>query len=637
MNRQASLLIWDSADAPPSSASEHEQAIVLWQGYSIEGLGNAVSILQWVEEHADSIRQRYLAWIYEIGKNKIHGKRIMDHLQLQSGFSAWWMSLLVEKSNLYKSSQIDDAMRLIGFEDWLRGRSIESLVLVTKKATLVECLRHLCSQQGIDFVWQHSSDSIVAVSRLRWIYSRLPNTLQALIWLARHLKSRWWLRGAGLEEWRQSQGKITFVSYFLNLVPDAAKQGVFESHYWGHLPEMLLDEGVNTNWLHVYNEYNLLPTARDTAKQICRFNKAGLGIQRHVTLDTFLSLAVVGRALRDWLCLFQKGIGVRMQNNMPRLGKLDLWPLFKSDWNNSISGVTAMRNVLTFNLFKTAFSVIPEQRIGVYLFENQGWEFGMLQAWRFNQHGKAIGYAHSTVRYWDLRYFFDPRCYVSKKQNTMPFPDNVAVNGPAARDSYLAGGLPVEKLVEVEALRFLHLNQIGSTTSDVYNVGVQPVVAKVRRLRLLVLTDYVETYTRVQMQYLSDVVDCLPEGVIITVKPHPARPICPQDYPQLSFSVSESPIYELLPHTDIAYSSSVTSAAVDAYCAGVPVITALDQITLNISPLRGCAEVSFVGTPKDLCEKIWESENTPTSEVLPTHFFYLNIDLSRWRKLLRLY
>lgn len=630
------ILIWDSPENLTTGICDGKQSIVFWQGYSTYGLPDSVSIPCWVEEHAESLRRRFLAWVHEVGETVIRGKRLVDHLQLRPGFSAWWISLLSEKSNFAKSPQIDDAIRLLAFTDWMNDRNVERVVLVSSKAGLAECLQHWCSRKGIRFEWRQSKCKTMPASRLHRLFVKLPNALQGLIWLARQVQSRWALRGAGQLAWRQGQGQITFVSYLFNLVPESASKGVFESRYWGNLPETLRKEGVRTNWLHLYIKDDLLPTAKDAAEQVRLFNQTGAGIQNHVTLDSFMSMTVLGRVLRDWIGLLSKGWGIRMEMNMPRLGQLDLWPLFRDDWRNSVSGVAAMHNVLYFNLFEVAFSQISKQSVGVYLLENQGWEFGMLQAWKSNDHRQIVGCAHSTVRYWDLRYFFDPRSYRSKQSNPMPMPDRVAVNGPVARQAYLAGSYPAEELVDVEALRYIYLNQLGGASSRDFEADTTSTSGKVPVRRLLVLGDYTETHTRVQMQLLNDIADDLPDDISIIVKPHPAMTVLPEDYPRLSFSISSLPIAELLAQTDVVYSSAVTSAAVDAYCAGLPVITVLDQATLNMSPLRGYTGVTFVGSPAELASALHEAVICSSLETQAARFFYLDGGLPRWKKLLGL-
>ena len=82
-----------------------------------------------------------------------------------------------------------------------------------------------------------------------------------------------------------------------------------------------------------------------------------------------------------------------------------LWPILKKDWCDSMTGVTAMNNILLIHLFDRLMSVVPHQEQGYYLSENQSWERAFVHAWRKHRHGRIIGVAHSTIRYWDLRYY----------------------------------------------------------------------------------------------------------------------------------------------------------------------------------------------------------------------------------------
>jgi surface carbohydrate biosynthesis protein (TIGR04326 family) len=84
----------------------------------------------------------------------------------------------------------------------------------------------------------------------------------------------------------------------------------------------------------------------------------------------------------------------------------------------------------------------------------------------------------------------------------------------------------------------------------------------------------------------------------------------------------------------MVYASASTSAAVDAYCMGVPVASVLEPEKLNLSPLRGIEGVSFVDTPKKLAtfiEYIHEGDREPNDKI---EFFTQDNKLSRWRNLL---
>ena len=618
-----SLLIWDAEGEPPDG----EWTPVLWREFVSNVQPDAVSIPALIETNADLLKKRYLAWVYELGEKSIQGKRLVEHLQLRPGFSYWWMTLLAEKCNYSKSKQIDDAIRLMAFDEWATNQSVSRVVLSTSNKPLVECMRLWCTNLGVVFEWQRITKSIAPLSWVKRIYHAAPHTLQALAWLAYYLNDRWPLRGGGLKEWQQTGGRITFFSYLFNLDPDAAKQGCYKSRYWAHLPDTLQQEACKTNWLHLFVKDELSPTAKQAADTIRAFNKTGHGEQQHVTLDTFLSFSVVSRTLRDWCKLLWVGTSLRNKLRTEQGNVLNLWPLFEHDWRKSMFGEFAMSNLLNINLFESALGCLPQQQLGVYLQENQGWELGLIQAWQAAGHNRLIGTPHSTVRFWDLRYFFDPRSYRRSGCLDLPMPNQVTFNGPAVRDAYKNGGYPVDDLVEVEALRYLHL-------SDTIVEAASATTSKNGTMRVLVLGDYMLSNTQRQMNLLAQAAPSLPAAMIITVKPHPACPIHVVDYPNLCMTVTMEPIAKLLAECDVAYTSATTSAAVDAYCAGVPIVSVLDSNTLNLSPLRGFEGVLFASTPEKLAAALASAAAAPRTRDDRHKLFTLDPELPRWRKLI---
>lgn len=620
-NLESHLLVWDGQARYP----ENDGVTLLWRAFEMAEVPNLFSIPQLIEENADVLRASYLAWVYDLGEMRINGIRLVDNLQIRAGFSYWWMTLLVEKCNYSKSPLIDDAIRMLAFNLWTAGRKFERLTLASANRQLAVCMRSWCVKNGVMFEWQPLTNRAGDKCLLLRIFAALPLVIQAWIWLLKYLLDRWSLRGVGLQAWRNTRGKTTFVSYSDNCVPDACKEGRYENRYWARLPAELKQESITTNWLHIYAQDNLLPTARHAASAIDSFNVSSSGLQCHVTLDTFIDLSVIFRTVRDWFYLIW--YGVRFGGSVKPLAdsSLDLWPLLKSDWRASMFGAVSMSNVLYLNLFEAALKVLPKQQ-GFYLEENMGWEFGFICAWRRAGHGRLIGVPHSTVRFWDLRYFFDARSYLRTGQNDLPLPDRVACNGPVMRDAYEKGGYPPENLLDVEALRYLHLSKRHEARH-----AMQKKTDNL--LRLLVLGDYLHSNNRLQMMLLEHALSLMPKTVRITVKPHPNCPIDPVDYRGLEMQVSMEPIEKLLAECDVAYASAVTSAAVDAYCAGVPTISVLDSNTLNLSPLRGCAGVFFVGTGRELSNALIVIKNNLRPAQSRQDYFMLDELLPNWRKL----
>ena len=502
-----------------------------------------------------------------------------------------------------------------------------SVRLTSDNKALAACVRHWCSARGVTFYWDIQPSNETSSSLLLRVYRGLPARLKALIQFSRHIWSHWPLRGAGLDEWEKSKGDITFFSYLSNLENDVGQKGGFSSNFWGRLPDELSKNHCKTNWLHIFVSDSSHPTAKHGKIKIERFNQMGRGSQVHTALEAFLSWSIAYNTLKDWFSILKF---VKVLE--PTISSVDsegvhLWPLYKEEWRSSLRGAPAIMTILNLNLFEAAVGVLPRQRIGVYLYEQQAWEIALIHSWKTEGHGVLVGAQHSTMLDWDMRYFHDPRNYERSNHNDLPMPHMVATNGQAIMEKSLKAGYPKDNLIGVEALRYLYLDILtkGKTTCEFTTTGVP---------RLLVLGDYLESNTKNQMDLLVRTLVSFPLDIVITVKPHPASMIDASDYPEIDIKVTMAPLGDLLEDCDLAYSSSVTSAAVDAYCFDVPVITALDSNALNLSPLRNCDGVYFVSTSEELSEALCSITSRNFGSYEKKDFFTLDSELPRWKKLL---
>jgi surface carbohydrate biosynthesis protein (TIGR04326 family) len=618
VHKSKTLLIWDS-EAPLPGGDEYK---VLWQSYNIENLETEVSISQLIEDNADWLKSEYLALIYELGEAKMGSDRVVDFLEISPDFSYWWMTLLTEKCNYSKSPQIGNVIKLIALNLWLKDKYYSAIKLVSDNVMLVDSMQILTKKLGIKFDCQRlpikNTDSLI-----RKVHDNLPNLFKVIIYLSSYLTDRWSLRGVGIDRWKSSIATTTFVSYFTNIDLDLLKQGRYKSEYWSELPDALEKKNIESNWLHIYVKSESIPTVSSAKRLVEKFNKVYQGKQNHLFLDSFLSVGVVRKAVFSWLVLAYK------QRKVEKVLKNHagyFWPLLRDDFRSSLTGVTAIQNLLSLYLFKSAMMMLIVQKKGAYLQENQGWEFGFISAWSEFGHKSLVGVPHSTVRYWDLRYFFDPRSYIRRRALDLPLPDKVGVNGTVAKNTYINGGYPASGLVKLEALRYL---QLGESISSVSKKNKHKTTAAGVKL-VLVLGDYLPKNTVSQMELLQKASQFVKSKVKYIVKPHPMCPILIDNYPELDAIITNRAINQLIDDCVLAYTSSVTSAAVDVYCTGKPVVTILDPATLNISPLRNIQETSFVSTPKELADVINKVDWMSSTGTRSRDYFYLDYKLPKW-------
>ncbi len=625
MTDRLTFLVWDGDNKPP----EGEWIPVLWRGFGESGDVSVYSIPRRVEEQADALRARFLGWIYDLGEAQINGKRLVDHLTLRPGFSYWWMTLLAEKCNIAKSPQVYDAVRLLALEELISAHPVGRIILASSDKILARVFREWCGQTDMVFEWHRLADGVNPVSWIRRLYCSLPHPAQALVFLLRYLWQRWPLKQNGTFPRSSASGEITFVDYLAHLSPAALVTGRYSSNYWTGLITALDRDAVRVNWLHHYIDHAAVSTTQGARELITRFNQNSAGIQFHATLDGALAWSVVWNVVYDYARIMLMGMRLRkMQPHFrPADSRINLWPLFEQDWSSSVFGATAMSNCLFLNLIEQTLECLPRQKLGVYLQENMAWEMAFVHAWRAAGHGELVGVPHSTVRYWDLRYFFDPRSYKHTGNNDLPLPDFVALNGLTGMAAYLQGKFPEEKIVEVEALRYLHLVNLLPERKTAERLPAAS-------LRVLILGDYLLSITRQQMKWLMAAASILPPDTRYIVKPHPICPIRANEYPSLQLQIIDAPLADLFGDCDVVYTSNITSAAVDAYSAGIPVVSVLDGDTFNMSPLRGLAGVTYATNPSELADALsrsWESSDLETEP-----YFCLNEKLPRWRHLLGL-
>ena len=97
---------------------------------------------------------------------------------------------------------------------------------------------------------------------------------------------------------------------------------------------------------------------------------------------------------------------------------IDFKEFFKNDFKKSIYGIVAIENIMWIEIFNKLLKELPKQKLGIYLQENQGWEYAFINAWKNNGHGKLLAVQHSSVAYWDMRYLnsFDSKLFLKSKQ-----------------------------------------------------------------------------------------------------------------------------------------------------------------------------------------------------------------------------
>ncbi|MDB4877485.1 MAG: hypothetical protein JWM41_3931 [Gemmatimonadetes bacterium] len=613
------LTVSDAASEPVGAG-----VVYSWNGYA--ETESTRSLLRYVDTYSEQLRDKYLAWIHELGESRIDGRRLIDHLVLDGEFSYWWMTLFTEQS-LWKQPSITDAIRLFALEQIIRVEKHDRVRLVTDDRRLHVVFRNFCRDLGLTYEWQRVRRRANARTARQRIYDALPFPAKAVVSVVRHVAARWPLRKSAMSGWFQGPRSWFLCSYFIHLDAESCAHGSYRSHLWEQLPTLLHEHRFTTNWLEHYLQSSVVPDPTVAMDWVRSFNLNRREQGFHTFVDSYLSWRIVRRVFRRWLLLNAKYWRLRNVSDVfrPKDSQFSLWPLMRKDWDASLRGPAAFNNLLWIELFDRAMSDLPYQANGLYLCENQAWERAFTNAWREHGHGRLTAVAHSTVRFWDLRYFTDPRTIRSAGAHVVPQPNRIALNGDAAVNAYVAAGYPREAIVECEALRYSYLTAFRRQPAKAVNSNA---------IKVLILGDFQQSTTASLLELLVKAASRVHVPADYTIKVHPNCMVDAQDYPSLSLQVVTDPLEKILAHFDVAYSSNVTSAAVDASLAGLPVVVVLDQNQLNLSPLRGRSGVRFVSTAGELSDALQVDATVVTNPDVRDDFFFLDPNLPRWKTIL---
>ena len=618
------LIIWDQNGSPPDKVK-----CLLWNGY--QDSDYHYSLLNYIDIHSDRLRSEYLSIIYNLSQIEISGKRIVEYLAITHDFSLWWMNLLAEK-NPVKSKTIQTALRLLAIRDLIKELNPAQIELYSSNKTVSRALTELCELHKISFVFHYQKKINQEVNILS-IIKRLPYVIQGFLFIINHIIKRWTLRNIEKPKWYSNNSSVFIFSYFFNLDKKKCSQGEFYSRQWEMFPKYLVNNGKKINWFHHYLSTSNEPDTSTANRWISNFNKNKIP-NTHYLLDSFLSFNIIVRTIKQWIkfIIKTKNLGKGIYQSLKIIDQNWLWYIMLDDWKNSVQGPSAMQNILWVNLLDKSMSSIPQQNLGLYLCENMDWERAFIYFWRKYNHGKLIAVPHATVRYWDLRYFEDIRIWNSNDIFRQPIADHIAVNGPLSWNTYKKAGHPIDRMIKVEALRYLHLNKHKRPKL----LNNKNYTIKRKKKKLLLLSDLASDTTDAMLNLLECSFETLKMKFDLTLKSHPANPVNIDKYPTLDVAISNENLEILFQKHQGIICSIYTSAAVEAASIGMPIITILDNNELNFSPLYDLNKTRYVSTNSELEEALIIQYNKKKDIDNNDTYFWTNKNLPHWGKLLEI-
>ena len=604
-----------TSDNPPTRSAE---VLVLWDAWRPPSnyTGRWVSLPAEIQHHQVEFRDRYTSWLAEVAVSSVGGGTLADRLIIRPGLSYWWLSAPAEFT--YAPTSLADAIvRVMAFVNWAEHEGVTSVTSALTGAEPNGTIADWCRRSRRAF-------DLLNMKRERQTTRLLGTPLFAA--LRRWVLSSRDARGVPRALQPSSAGSnVLVVDYLAHLRQDGDAQ---RPGYWATLPELLRGRGAAVGWLHVYVPTPSTPTTGDAVKLTQQLEMADG--EPHTVIQASVPLRVRLGAVRDYLRVRRMRRTLCRSERRPLLAGLDVWRLLVDRTTDSFLGSAAMDNCLWLRYFDYHLNRIPRQDVGIYLQENQPWEFALLEAWRSNGHGTIVGVQHTTVRHWDLRYV---------KQTTpgglgssaMPRPDVSLLNGPAASRALQTAEPLGRRVTEVETLRFLAVGNAHEVAPIAGEATGPP--------RLLVVAEYDPDYARDMARLVNEALERASqsrERIDVVWRHHPATTDISIELPQVVRVDAITPLGTLMRECDMTLLGDFSSALAEAQILGVRSAVLPPARTLTTDPSVNQERGDVATDPGALLDKLLDAaQGRATHETVPAPAntpFHRDLHLPRWQR-----
>lgn len=543
---------------------------ILWNCQQPSGQNDYISILDLIENSDALIRSRYLEHLTSFISIPVLGKPLYEHFELK-GFNYFPSSLLMEKSNIWKSPSILEALKILALEQLVLNSSINKIVLKKADHNTYVLIKKFCTQKNItlsiDLNLRQLAYKFTVVSQM---LLRSKIIINAFFFFVLFLWRQ--VPFVIFKPARQSVGKtdILLISYLNALIP--SKDRTFSSVTWGPLLDKIKISGKSIFYLYIPVNKTRFKSIFSAAKYIAALNSSLPESQSHICITSYLSPRIVFLAALEYFKLSRITVEI-----IPSIRCSSMFnDFFLLELFRSFLGPSAVHNYFYKYLFEEFFSHDTSYSLSSYPLEFQGWESLFLQV--SNGLGMtSVGYPHACIRYWDLRYLFSKKL-ISIYDDYYSLPLFIASTSSLINHKLIDSGFNKNRIVLLESLRYSWISPGLASTSRVSTKSQK------YEPSILILLDYKVKSSLLLLDCAYSLRDSF-KNSSITLREHPSCPInC--HFHDSSFEISSQGFLEDLSQCDLVVSSCSTTAALEAYICSKHVLILLENDSLHYGPLK---------------------------------------------------
>ncbi len=617
MKSPLKVLIWDKDGLPEPS----DHFVVLWKNYTQNSSEQELSIPSWIAKNQDFVRNQYLSWVRKCYLHLKSNSQIYQKMQLDSTINYFQLTPFMEMNLFAKSPQIPSVLRLIAFEAWAEGKAPISIDYVGSDELLSKILQEFATRKQIAFGSNMPTSRDVKISQhLARCFRFSINSIKSPVWVFLMWMKSLPLHGSNISRLKNNSSKITFYSYYAHLSPTNATNLEFESAYWGGLPRYIKSVGKHSNWIHLSPTSNGLLAASDKRLILKKWSN-GDKTQTHVSLESFFSFKIMIRIILNWHKIRSQAQATLQILTSQRIGHFNFWPFYAREFERYLTGVGLVDNLLTFELVKSSIQANSVSQQIFYLYEGQPWEKVLNAVSNQLKHELPIAVQHSTVRFWDLRYFQTSLELAERSMLEAYFPRKIVINGELSF-RMLKDSPPQQELIRLESLRY---NRVPSIQRDSQK--------STQKFSPIILGSYLAEDNDFILRLLEEAAVNL-TNIKFTFKPHPlsAKPFTSS---KVNIRQSNQELWHLLHGATHVLIGSSTSAVIEVIQAKIPFAVFVPPSTVNLSPLNKVFGVEFLNTPIQLVNFLTDTSQEVFNKVKVEELVTVHANLDLWKQFIQ--
>ncbi len=621
--RGATFTIWCS----PEHAPRPDHPTVLWSGFGQTKPGgkDCYSIPSLVTQDQARLRSLLVKALSPLEFSIKHSESKTESGSGSEIHRLFWSMSLPSAFPLLAGSIAYELARTRALLDLLDQRKPDAVVIVQPPKELLKVVSDWCVKNSSPLLVESAISQPKSFEKggttSKW-KTVIPGVMKAFLILAKHAALSLAITRR-VQKHRFKNVANVFVGYID--AQDVRAPSEIRDSRWGPLIGAV--DGLNrpSVFLHI-DHMSQNRRQRNEARRLLSAESVRLQHTQHHLVDDFLSPVGIVRAI-NWYCAIRKSArvikDVAVRNISSEMGFDTAWILSPSV-KDAVYGSTAMRNALWLSTFDEVARYMNPQKV-FYFMENQAWEKALLRS--MGSEVKSYGFVHSSVRFWDLKFFFP--LADGGPARLFPSPKKILVGSSADRQTLISGGIGKELLREVEALRYLYLlRPSGPTRAVPESCGAE---------EILIVGDYDTFYQQQQIALANTIHSAMGgrTGLKVRFRPHPSRR---RQLTNLSAGVLISrgrSIQEDLEDASVIICSHLSSATIDAEASGKPTIIVPDP-RFFVDGLIGSANrivCSSVEEMLPLLNSLLTRSERVYKKSVPKGLF-LDNSLPRWQALL---